>query len=357
MPTSWRRSRTNPVPGRKLWLSRSRLDPLQNKSMPAVENHLADLGWTIVHPQELPVREQMAQLASAERIAGEQGSALHGVVLLDRPKDLRIDFFIRDPSREDGLYNRNYDTIAAGKGIRQKAIRIESEIVQSRKGKNVQKYSSNIRGVCRGARRGPSRCHEAGRRGHPPLADLDAIARECNTDKASTFVNRRGERVKSHDYCNFYEVFIKKFQNLPITILELGCGPTRNIGASLRMFQKYFPQARIIGVDNKPLAKRLEAEGFEIRVGDLADVSFVRSLRDCRPSIIVDDASHIWSHQILSISELFNSLEAGGVFIMEDINTSFQPLRRPVFRQGRAFPGMISSRRSARRCMRPATTI
>ena len=88
--------------------------------MPAVENRLADLGWTIVHPQELSIPEQMAQIASAERIAGEQGSALHGIVLLDRPKDLRVDFFVRDPSREDGLYNRNYDTIAAGKGIRRR---------------------------------------------------------------------------------------------------------------------------------------------------------------------------------------------------------------------------------------------
>ena len=100
------------------------------------------------------------------------------------------------------------------------------------------------------------------------------------------------------------------------------------------MFRKYFPHSRIIGVDNKPQAKRLEAEGFEIRVGDLADVDFVRSLRECRPTIIVDDASHIWSHQILSISELFECLESNGIFIMEDINTSFQPLRDRYSDQG-----------------------
>ena len=63
----------------------------------------------------------MAHVAGAERIAGEQGSALHSIVLLDRPKDLRVDFFLRDPSRQDGLYNRNYDTIAAAKGITQKS--------------------------------------------------------------------------------------------------------------------------------------------------------------------------------------------------------------------------------------------
>ena len=161
----------------------------------------------------------------------------------------------------------------------------------------------------------------------PRWPDLDAIARGFNTDKASSFVNRRGETVAGHDYCRFYETFLKGFRGRPITVLELGCGPLWNIGASLRMFRSYFPQARIIGVDNKPRSRRLEAEGFEIRVGDLADPDFVRSLREYRPTILIDDASHIWSHQILSISELYDTVENGGIFIMEDINTSFGSLR------------------------------
>ena len=42
------------------------------------------------------------------------------------------------------MYNRNYDTIAERKGILQNATRIQSEIVKARKGKNFQKYSTNI---------------------------------------------------------------------------------------------------------------------------------------------------------------------------------------------------------------------
>ena len=111
-----------PLPGRKLWLSRSKLDNLQNESILAVESRLVDLGWTIVHPEELSIREQMAHIASAERIAGEQGSALHSIILLAQPKNLRVDFFIRNPNEKDGQYNRNYDTIAERKGILQNAI-------------------------------------------------------------------------------------------------------------------------------------------------------------------------------------------------------------------------------------------
>ena len=72
-----------PVPGRKLWLSRSKLPFLQNKSMPAVESRLADLGWTIIYPETLSISEQMANIATSERIAGEQGSALHSIIFLD----------------------------------------------------------------------------------------------------------------------------------------------------------------------------------------------------------------------------------------------------------------------------------
>ena len=133
-----------PLPGRKLWLSRSKLDTLQNESMPAVESRLADLGWTIVHPEELPIREQLAHIASAERIAAEQGSALHSLIFLARPKNLRLDFFLRNPKEKEGLYNRNYDTIAERKGILQNVYRIQSEIVRDRKGKNFQKYSTNV---------------------------------------------------------------------------------------------------------------------------------------------------------------------------------------------------------------------
>jgi hypothetical protein len=311
-----------PQPGRKLWLSRGKLRQLQNASMPEVERRLADLGWTIVHPERLPVAEQMAHVASAERIAAEQGSALHSVVLLKDPQELRVDFFLRDPTR--ARYNRNYDTIAAAKGLRQRAIRIDSEVVVERKGRNVSKYAPDPGDYLEALGEAPATAAAAP---PAPAPDLDAIAREFNTDKASVFVNRRGETVDGHDYCRFYEFFLRDFRDRPITLVELGCGPLWNIGASLRMFRKYLPEARIVGVDNKRRAKRLEAEGFEICVGDLGDPDFVRSLRRFRPSIIVDDASHLWAHQILSISELYGSLESGGLFIMEDINTSFGPLR------------------------------
>ena len=52
-----------PVPGRRVWLSRSKLaDRMQNLSMPEVEARLAGLGWTILYPEGLRFSEQIAAL-------------------------------------------------------------------------------------------------------------------------------------------------------------------------------------------------------------------------------------------------------------------------------------------------------
>ena len=39
--------------------------------------------------------------------------------------------------------------------------------------------------------------------------------------------------------------------------------------------------------------------------------------------IIIDDASHIWSHQILCLEYLYDILPSGGIYIIEDLETSF----------------------------------
>ena len=172
----------------------------------------------------------------------------------------------------------------------------------------------------------------------PAKHTLDEIARKSNTDKASLTRNKAGKQIKGHNYAQFYERFFRDFKDQPITIMELGCGQNWNIGASLRMLKEYFRRAKIIGVDIKSSAKKLELEGFEIYIGDLSELDFLRKLRGYNPDIIIDDASHIWAHQILAISELFDVIPSGGLYVMEDINTSFSHLREK-YSNGSAFSG------------------
>jgi hypothetical protein len=135
-----------PVPGRRVWLSRSGLpDRLGNLSMPEVERRLGLLGWTILHPEALTIPEQMAHLASAERIAGEQGSAFHNVLFLKDPERLRLDIFLGDPERPKSQRDRNYDLIAAAKRIDQRMHTMASEVVTRRgKGFRLEKYATDL---------------------------------------------------------------------------------------------------------------------------------------------------------------------------------------------------------------------
>ena len=71
------------VPGpspEKLYLSRSRLDAGRIIGEGAVEEMFAAEGYDIVHPQELGLAEQVALFARAKKVAGFNGSAMHGLV-------------------------------------------------------------------------------------------------------------------------------------------------------------------------------------------------------------------------------------------------------------------------------------
>jgi hypothetical protein len=133
-----------------------------------------------------------------------------------------------------------------------------------------------------------------------------------------------------------YEFFLKQLKNRNsfLKVLELGAGPDDNIGASIRMWKDYFGyEADIHVADIKPSAGSLKSEGFTVHIGDLGCESFVSKLAALEWDFVIDDASHLWCHQILSFRKLFPSLKNGGCFIMEDLCTSFGEYR-PVFSMG-----------------------
>ena len=91
------------------------------------------------------------------------------------------------------------------------------------------------------------------------------------------------------------------------------------------MWQEYFPRAEVFGVDIEASCRQYEDERIHIIQADLSDAAQVSMLREIRPQIIVDDASHIVSHQLLALFTLFDVLPRGGVYILEDLETSLNP--------------------------------
>lgn len=139
--------------------------------------------------------------------------------------------------------------------------------------------------------------------------DLDKLGIDAGTDKSS----------KWHNYLSKYEFFLNKYKDEKINVLELGVLD----GNSLRMWKKYFSNADIYGVDIDSKCKENEEERIKIIIGDLDDGSFLQSISGIKPSIVIEDASHSWNQQILALYSLFTSMPSGGIYIVEDIETSF----------------------------------
>lgn len=85
-----------PLPGRKIWLSRSKLEAKgKTRNIEAVEIKLETAGWVIMHPQDLPIGEQVRRLSEAERVAGEEGSAFHLLLFIAGLSGMRVDILPR----------------------------------------------------------------------------------------------------------------------------------------------------------------------------------------------------------------------------------------------------------------------
>ena len=143
---------------------------------------------------------------------------------------------------------------------------------------------------------------------------LQSIGEEEGTDKSSV----------GHNYCNKYEFFLNKYKDSEITFVELGVFH----GASIKMWRRFFSKAKIIGIDINDSCKQYQNEGIDIYIKDLGQDSSIDFIEELKPTVIVDDASHLWSHQINALFKLFPTLPSGGIYILEDICTSFYPLSK-----------------------------
>jgi hypothetical protein len=125
-------------------------------------------------------------------------------------------------------------------------------------------------------------------------------------------------------YFTIYERHFGPYRRRRPVVLEIGVSQ----GGSLQMWRRYFGRrSTIIGVDIDERVAALEEPGVHIRVGDQSDTDFLRSLADeWGPfDIVIDDGSHIPQHQRASMEALWEHLKIGGVYLVEDLHTSYWP--------------------------------
>jgi predicted O-methyltransferase YrrM len=139
------------------------------------------------------------------------------------------------------------------------------------------------------------------------MKPLDQIGIECDTDKASF----------SHNYLQFYERFIGGWQDKELSILEIGIGD----GCSLRMWEIYFPNAKIVAIDNDPSKIKWASDRSLIELGDQSDIGFLTTVKARYGpfDIVIDDGSHQAEDQISSLRALLPHVKNPGFYFLEDI--------------------------------------
>lgn len=131
----------------------------------------------------------------------------------------------------------------------------------------------------------------------------------------------------SHYYAKNYEQHFGPFREKKINLLEIGIGGEGNIaagGQSLRMWRDFFPNATIYGLDIYD-KKAHEEDRIKIIQGSQNDVLVLETI--VRESggldLVVDDGSHVNSHVIKSFQTLFPLLNDNGIYVVEDLQTSY----------------------------------
>lgn len=123
-------------------------------------------------------------------------------------------------------------------------------------------------------------------------------------------------------YFDIYDRHFAPFRGRQITVVEFGVSH----GGSLSMWKDYFgPNARIIGVDIDPRCAAFTEDRVDVVIGDQEDRGFLRELaeRTGPVDVLIEDGGHTMGQQRATFEEFWPHIRTGGVFLIEDLHTSY----------------------------------
>src|SRR5262245_3887041 len=165
--------------------------------------------------------------------------------------------------------------------------------------------------------------------GNAEAPDAEADVLTVGPDEDNPLVHwfaAHGGRLteKWYHYLEIYHRHFARYRGRAPVVLEVGVFH----GGSLEMWREYFgPGVRLYGVDIDPRCRAFEAPGTTILIGDQADRAFLAQLRAVvpRPDILIDDGGHTMEQQLATFEELFPHIADDGIYLCEDMHTSYIP--------------------------------
>ena len=122
-----------------------------------------------------------------------------------------------------------------------------------------------------------------------------------------------GDKGTLHSYIDLYASQMTKRSN--VSVLEIGV----EYGHSIAMWQEYFKNSKIYGVDIKSSNVKFELENFVL--GDATDAEVIsKNFPRNKFDYIIDDGSHRVKDQIASFDIFFPKMKKNGKYFIEDVN-------------------------------------
>lgn len=133
----------------------------------------------------------------------------------------------------------------------------------------------------------------------------------------------KSDGTQGHNYTEIYESHMSQLRNKnSLKILEIGFGG----GDSLKLWADYFQDAKVFCFDNN--LSRLNEYGYTQR----KEINILHADQSSRESLllaieqtqeksfdfIIDDGSHFEEHIVTTFYSLFDFVEPGGVYFVED---------------------------------------
>ena len=173
----------------------------------------------------------------------------------------------------------------------------------------------------------------------------------------SALSNAGSDKTGHHGYDRVYTPLFEPLRAKPVRLVEIGV----ERGRSLKAWQEFFSAgSHVFGIGygnwqtdfkTKCHAAKQTATNHgtvaldqcDLYRGDQSNITFLRTfLEDSggRFDIIIDDGSHVPDHQRITFETLWPSVVPGGLFIIEDVETSYWGPKAKVY--GYALEGQSS---------------
>lgn len=195
-----------------------------------------------------------------------------------------------------------------------------------------------------------------------PLSTGESVLMSERKTFAELLIQSGSDKFFTHHYQRYYEKWLAPYrQKENLKLLEIGA----NEGHSLKVWASYFDnnpdsivglaysgqngRQEVVNAGKYISAKRDKFKSDVLVLeGDQSDPATMKLLRHRGPwDIIIDDGSHVPKHVLFSLFSLWPNVKPGGLYVIEDIETSYWKANKKIYGYKLRKTGFLSNSKNS----------